>query len=282
MPTRTCLATLACCLLSAPALAQTTRDAGDPGGLAPAAAGVQLHYIRVPKTGSTSLMKHIKACVALRYHDHALGCLDENQCNSTHVHVKEPDAIVFGVVRAPCEHFDSVHRHLLRRKWKYLPYGQKTTPMQLAQWLITLRRSGCSRASPEYCAAAANGPARVQAFARRIFGEYPQRVSRFNSRVFLLPQAFYLPDAPWSRQVCYSRNSTELTRQVNRVYADAGVQCLMLPEVLESTTRNVNAFLSPRALRGRICLLIETELYPEDAALYHKHCSSKAPRPALL
>ncbi|KAJ1625936.1 hypothetical protein T492DRAFT_1122514 [Pavlovales sp. CCMP2436] len=310
MPTHACLAALfACCLFSALALAQLSRDhAGRPGGLlsAPAlnqttnaggpggllsppalsqttldADGARLYYIRVPKTGSTSLRKHVKACDAVRYHNHALGCLvPQEQCNSTHVHVKEPDAIVFGVVRAPCKHFDSVHRHLLSHRWLHLPYGNQT--MQLAQWLIALRRSECNQASPGHCAVVTNDPTfAVQAFARKILGEYPPRVSRFRARVMLLPQAFHLPDAPWSRPVCYSSNRTELTRQVNQVFADADVRCLILPQALERTTRRVNTLFSPRALPGPVCQLIKTELYPEDVALYEKQYGPKALRRAL-
>jgi hypothetical protein len=294
MPTRARLMLLACCL-SAPALAQQTQDdAGGPGGFLsalalainqttrddagglapPAAAAAQLQYVRVPKSGSTALKQHLRACKAVTYNDHGRGCLvSQEKCNSTQVHVDEPDAVVFGVIRAPCEHFDSIRRHLLRVRWMHLPNGQETTPMQLAQRLIALRRSGCSQASPEFCAAAADGPAlAVQAFARNILREFPQGVRMFNHRVQLLPQAFFVPDTPWSRPVCYSSNRTVLARQVNRVFADAGLRCIIRPQALDRTTLNVNPFLSPRPLRPRVCRLIRTELYPEDAALYDKHC----------
>ncbi|KAJ1625943.1 hypothetical protein T492DRAFT_1147106 [Pavlovales sp. CCMP2436] len=275
-------------ILSAPALNQTTRatrDADGPGGFAPAAVGARLHYIRVPKTGSSSLKPHLQACGAVRYHDHGHGCRPHDHCDAMRIHAKQPNAIVFGVIRAPCEHFDSALRHMRSRNVKVLPYGNQTTPMQLAQWLLAIRRNGCSQAIPGHCASAANGPfLDVQAFVQKIFALFPtdNKHREEKNRVMLLPQSYYVPDAPsWSRPVCYSSNRTVLTQQVNRVFADAGVRCRIRPEALESTTRNIDAHLFPQALPGPVCQLIKTELYPEDAALYDKHCTPKALRRAL-
>jgi hypothetical protein len=278
MTARTLLSTLLVCyLLSAPALAQTTRDvARGPRGpvpaaagarrLVPAAAGTRLHYIRVPKTGSSSLKRHLLACDAVRYHDHKLGCLiPYEQCNSTQVHAKQPKAIVFGVIRSPCEHFDSVHRHLISHRWGYMPNGPKTTPMHLARTVIALRRSSAVAGSPALA---------LQAFARSIPRKYPGA-----HHVMLLPQAYYLPDAPWSRPVCYSNDTTVLAQQVNRVFADAGVGCRIRPQALGFA--NVNTVLSPRVLPWNVCRVVTEELYPEDAALFDKHCSPNALRRAL-
>jgi hypothetical protein len=233
--------------------------------LVPAAAGTRLHYIRVPKTGSTSIKPHVLACDAVQYHDHTAGCrIVLSKCNSTHVHAKQPDALVFGVIRSPCEHFESVHRHLARRdatsSVHAVPKGQEKTPMQLAQSIIALRRSSAAAGSPALA---------VQEFARSIL----DRV-RAPRHVMLLPQAYYLPDAPWSRPVCYNSNTRVLALQVNRVFAGAGVRCRIRPQALGLA--NVNKEFSPKGLSGRVCRLVTEELYPEDAALFDKHCSPKA------
>jgi hypothetical protein len=235
---------------------------------------MRLHYIRVPKTGSTALKPHVLACDEVQYNNHNAGCrVALSKCNSTHVHAKQPGAIVFGVIRSPCEHFDSVHRHLARREERLhhtrrdatssvhvMPKGQETTPMQLAQSIIAFRRSSAAAGSPALA---------VQEFARSI-------IDRARDRHFymLFPQAYYLPDAPWSRPVCYNSNTRVLAHEVNRVVAGAGVRCRILPRALDLA--NVNKAFSPKALPGNVCRLVTEELYPEDAALFDKHCSPKA------
>jgi hypothetical protein len=92
----------------------------------------------------------------------------------------------------------------------------------------------------------------------------------------LFTQAHYLPDVPWARHICYNSNNEVLVAEVNHLLAEMRVPCPRLqagslPYKNTSPAKIIGR--APADMTAEVCRIVRSEVYPEDAALFDKHCA---------
>ena len=133
-----------------------------PGGTAEWQAPV--HYYRIPKTGSSALIKHLFGRLKCRLvmHDHTDGGVDLAWLSGLHFRTAHPEQTIVSI-REPCDRFKSMHAHMLRNSRAYAMIvkahagrdepGRGSTPPtydEAIAWLMSLARErGCGAQSTE-------------------------------------------------------------------------------------------------------------------------------------
>jgi len=107
-----------------------------------------VHYMRVPKTGSTSAMEIIRSlknessCFGenIKVHNHVDGCQKLNVCNGSHI---PPLDASIAVLREPCERFLSVVAHMQSRNNPKHPLNNAARFRSLESVFNFLEASNC-------------------------------------------------------------------------------------------------------------------------------------------
>lgn len=225
--------------------------------------GKHLEYFRMPKTGSTWMMRFFtttgaKPCktnghdARLWLHDHGKGCeKDPRSCNASMV---DKDGVVLAVIREPVDHFASQYDHMRKNfvKLSYAIEGERP----FYEWLAKTFK-GCG---DPHC--------RV----KRLVESYSEL-----HRVILYPQSLFVGDPDAAEIVCYAKEGEHMLDDVNDVldkYILPKGTC-HVPEPgpeSERVNRDKNHpdGHSVGFTRAEICAL-----YPEDCALWERMCASR-------
>lgn len=226
-------------------------------------------YMRVPKTGSTSLRPQLMTCMKrnpnVAYHEHSGGCRPVTACNGSEYTAKD---VVFGVIREPCARFESLYAHL-RFRHGVLPANW--TMINFIRYMLTLRHQGLPRKdrgnADTFTSALMNRRRRPSSdpFATINLGPH---------RVVLLPQVLFVPMR--ALHVCFAADPALLVQRMNTAFASANVPCKMAgkPRIMSISKRStyVESMHLNHSLTHDQCLVVRREIYPEDTALFQLKC----------
>ena len=206
-----------------------------------------VHFYRIPKTGSSTLLTILPRlrCEGVTVHNHNDGCRHLSWCNGSELQGVLPTQPIFVTVRHVCSRFESQwahmkdHDHTFVRKYK-----------TLEQFLELLQNwtAGCPA-----------GIAGVHCKVNQINRRYPP-----NHRVALWPQAFYM--ARRAMPICYHPRFLEERIQSQ---VAALTSCKAPFQETISLYRNVREHTS--SVTPSICAGV-ARLYDEDDRLWHRHC----------
>jgi hypothetical protein len=209
-----------------------------------------LAYFKVPKTGSTLLMRAFKrACKKddkLIIHDHGGGCRQDGNpivsCNASFFEKRFPSIPSIAVLRDPCDRLTSQWAHM--KVMDARTFGRLKDPAALLDWIEEAMNGSCPLHSTD-------------CLVRQINAKY-----RPNHRVILYPQSYFI--AQRTRIVCFRQyNFTSLLNQ------EFQPQC---PRLNLVSNARVNVRSHKRFDNSTTCQRID-KIYPEDTRLFRTHCA---------
>ena len=249
----------------------------------------ELHYLRIPKTGSTSLTTMLwadqKPCRGLHYHSH-----------ETDARQLPANASTFTVLRHPCERFVSTYTFVA-----FLVYGRQRaiadelaaagSPLGWARYLLAgapptanasattrphihaacVRSGACEDAFYDSLTTKAMGLGDARGLARGTLDELQRALERAG------PTGGSLMTA----QHAYVRASTQLAclptmlRDVRRIVAASLPDCTTLPRTELHLRSSSSSSSMPHYAKhpAALCKLV-SRIYPRDVELYAKTCEA--------
>jgi len=219
-----------------------------------------VHFYRIPKTGSSSLIAGILPklrCESVTVHNHGDGCRHLNWCNGSKLEGVLPTQPVFVVMRHVCSRLESQWLHMVTVDPASI-FGQCKTLAQFFQLLRTLT---------SHCPAGRLG---VHCKVRAINQHY-----NASHRVILWPQAFYM--APRTMPICYHPEwlAARLQNQMAALGLCHTPYMSNISDVhnAHSNVRNPSNHeqVPGGAAAANICAATQ-QLYDEDDRLWHQHC----------
>ena len=149
----------------------------------------RVHFMRVPKTGSTSALEILEndSCFKRRVHihDHKNGCLDLQSCNGSCL--SPLPSASFAVIRDPCARFLSVTAHMQLVQSPVLDLGQPSFSQSVEKLLDFYRGSGCRGNTDPVCLTKY-----INRFTTANFTSPKNTIPMWMHRVILYPQSFYV------------------------------------------------------------------------------------------
>jgi hypothetical protein len=241
-----------------------------------------LHYFRVPKSGSSAYYESLQACAnksGLVYHRHGDGCASNlvgnissklrpydpsdphtRLCNASYVRTQSPNAKFIAVIRDPCERFMSSYWHIARQKLPsekalYRSFG----PTGLPPWKSEAELVDWINETTKHCPRSGDDVQETRCMVEAISNNF-----KVTHRVILWPQAMFLEKQ--TMPICYHSDHEVFKTRMQKAFSGSCDVSHFQAGVMG------NIYEHPAELKPDLCERVK-DLYRADTRWWSKSCA---------